>query len=355
MQDWGKLIFEGKDPFAVKAVRAFEYQFDNNVIYRRYCIALHNIRNNDSSRFESLDSKAFAERVRENIIKSTRQDISTIPFLPIQAFKDARLSCSPEHEPDLIFKSSGTSGMRRSIHPVTDAGLYRESLLRGFGNFYDLSQSVILAYTPGYAANPDSSLIYMINELINQDESDLSRFLPLNRPLDQKEIDEIERSGHRLILFGAAFGLVDLVKASEVILPNNSIVIETGGMKTHKREIERMEMHRLLSEGFDLAEDRIHSEYGMAELLSQAYALGGKWFRSVPWMHVTIYDPDDPQQTLPPYHEGLIGIIDLANVHSCSFILTRDKGIMDKEGRFQVLGRWNPKDLRGCNFLIDED
>ncbi|MGK7369884.1 MAG: hypothetical protein ACNS64_06685, partial [Candidatus Halalkalibacterium sp. M3_1C_030] len=295
------------------------------------------------------------EMIKDHIAEKARQDISNIPLLPIRAFKDARISCHPDREPDLIFRSSGTSGMKRSIHPVTDADLYRVSLLRGFNNFYDLNQSVILAYTPGYSDNPDSSLVYMINELINQDESGLSRFLPLNEPLNQSEIDDIETSGRRLILFGAAFGLVDLVESSEVTLPNNSIVIETGGMKTHKREMQRTEMHRMLSDGFDIALDRIHSEYGMAELLSQAYALGGKWFRSVPWMQVSIHDPDDPQKTLLPYHEGLIGIIDLANVHSCSFILTGDKGIMDKEGRFQVLGRWNPKDLRGCNFLIGED
>ena len=355
MQDWKELIFSGTVSFTEKATRVFEYQFENNLVYKRYCIALHRVISNSSSEIEITDSPGFAEKVKGNIIKSARQDISAIPMFPVQGFKDALLTCRPDSDPDLIFKSSGTSGMSRSVHPVADAGIYRESLVKGFGHFYDSDQSVILAYTPGYADNPDSSLLWMLNELIKRDESELSRFLPLDEPLDQNEIDHIRKSGRRLILFGAAFGLVDLVESSDVALPGNSIVIETGGMKTHKREMERKEMHRILSKGFDIAPDRIHSEYGMAELLSQAYALGGNWFRPVPWMKASVRDPDDPRHDLLPYHEGLIGIIDLANVHSCSFILTGDKGIMDNEGRFQVLGRWNPKDLRGCNFLIDED
>ena len=305
----------------------YEYQVQHNPVYRRY-------------------AKALGDKPGST---------SEIPLLPIQAFKDAEITTTPDKEPEILFKSSGTSDMSRSRHLVADAGLYRKSILEGFNHFYDLEESVILAYAPGYAENPNSSLIWMLNELIDQDETGLSRFLPLDEPLEQSLVDEMENSGQRLILFGAAFGLLDLAEISDVTLPNNSTVIETGGMKTHRREMSREAMHQTLADGFDLANDRIHSEYGMAELLSQAYATGGKWFRSVPWMQITIRDPGDPSKVLPPFYEGLIGVIDLANVYSFPFILTGDKGIMDKKGRFQVLGRWNPKDLRGCNFLIDED
>lgn len=334
MENWKKLIFSKEGSFEEKVHKVFKYQFEQNLVYHRYCEAL------------GIHSPDTIEQSEE---------WESFPLLSIRAFKDAELTCQPDHSPDLIFKSSGTSGMERSQHLVADSDLYRQSLLRGFRHFYNPGNAVILAYTPGYSDNPDSSLVWMLRELIKQDESSMSRFLPLNKPLNQKEIDHINNSGKQLILFGAAFGLIDLVEISKVKLPYSSIVIETGGMKTHKREMGRMKMHRKLAEGFGLELNHIHSEYGMAELLSQAYATGGKWFRTVPWMQVSIRNVDDPQEILPAFQEGLIGVIDLANVHSCSFLLTGDKGIMDRDGRFQVLGRWNPKDLRGCNFLIEED
>ena len=355
MDDWKKLIFSEDIPFREKAAAVFEYQFENNPVYYRYCLALDRIKRGSSSEIEYDLDKKSVKKEKGGILNRTQNNVSGFPLFPIQGFKDAEITCRPGTEHDLMFKSSGTSGMNRSSHPVSDAGIYRQSLLQGFRHFYELDRAVILAYTPGYADNPDSSLIWMLKELIHQDESGLSRFLPLQEPLDRKEIKTIQDTGKQLILFGAAFGLLDLVELSEVSLPSDSIVIETGGMKTHKREIGRMEMHKRLSKGFGLEPIHIHSEYGMAELLSQAYALGGKWFRTVPWMHVSVRNPDNPQETLAPFQEGLIGVIDLANVHSCSFLLTGDKGVMHHDGRFQILGRWNPKDLRGCNFLIEED
>lgn len=332
MQDWPSLIFPDKISFEEKVRQIFEYQFENNPVYRRYC--------------EALDS---------GILQQVQDDINNTPLLPIKAFKDAQVTSHPDEEAELVFKSSGTSDMQRSVHPVLDADLYKQSLLQGFRQFYDLDSSVIWGYTPGYAENPHSSLIYMIRELIGQDDSGLSRFLPLNEPLKRDEIAEIKDNGKQLILFGAAFGLLDLLDMEKTKLPSNSIVIETGGMKTHRREILRKELHRRLAKGYGLDSTRVHSEYGMAELLSQAYATGSQWFKTVPWMQVSIRNPDNPVEILPLYNEGLIGVIDLANIHSCSFILTGDKGMMDKNGRFAVMGRWNPKDLRGCNFLIEED
>lgn len=334
MKDWQEFIFSESETFEKKARRIFAHQLKHNAIYRRFCEALG--------------------------VKEVNSQ-SEIPLLPIQAFKDSKVVTdsdyaeSNDQRPTLTFESSGTGGMSRSRHYVMNAELYRHAILKGFRHFYNLDKWVIWGYTPGYSDNPNSSLIWMINELIKQDSSSMSCFLPLNEPLSKKELQQVEEAGSRLVIFGAAFGLLDLSEISKVKLPPGSIIIETGGMKTYRREISRKELHQRLSDGFGIDKQNIHSEYGMAELLSQAYATGGKWFRTVPWMQVSIRDPENPSRVLPPFYEGLIGIVDLANVHSCAFILTEDKGVMDKKGRFQVLGRWNPKDLRGCNFLIDED
>ncbi len=337
MKDWSSLIFSDDKSFEEKARQVFQYQYENNPVYQRFCEALGTNTENISCHPE-LDSGS-----------------QEIPLLPIKAFKDAVVTTQPDGEPELIFKSSGTSGMERSVHHVADKSLYNQSILKGFQQFYDLDDTVIWAYTPGYAENPHSSLIYMIQHLIEQDNSGLSRFLPLDEPLNSNAVAEVERQKKQLIIFGAAFGLLDLLELEAVKLPSKSIVIETGGMKTHRREITKKELHKRLASGFGLNGNRIHSEYGMAELLSQAYATGGQWFRTPPWMQVSVHNSDNPAEQLPPHEEGLIGVIDLANVYSCSFLLTGDRGVMDGEGRFKVLGRWNPKDLRGCNFLIEED
>lgn len=351
MENWFDNIFSGDRYFEDKAKQVFEYQFKHNPVYQRYCKAIWDV--SDAGYSEDV-SESVSENVQEEILHRVQDDLASFPLLPIKAFKDAVITTHTGKESDLVFKSSGTSDMQRSVHRVHDPSLYEESLLQGFRQFYNLDNAVIWGYMPGYADNPHSSLIYMIQKLIDQDNSGLSRFLPLGKAINPGAVNEVERQGKQLILFGAAFGLLDLLELEEITLPSNSIVIETGGMKTHRREISRSELHKQLANGFGLDGSRIHSEYGMAELLSQAYA-PGKWFSTVPWMKVSIRNPENPAEILPPYKEGLIGVIDLANVHSCSFLLTGDKGVMDKKGRFQVLGRWNPKDLRGCNFLIDED
>ena len=352
MQNWEELIFSDL-PFKEKAQRVFEHQYAHNPVYRRFCDAL-----NDKPGPENPNGDDFEELLDQSFHDAQLK----FPLLPVRAFKDVDVFTREEENSELktqnsqlIFKSSGTSTMERSTHHVPDEELYRRSIFEGFKTFYDLNNAVILGYMPGYSENSQSSLIWMINELITHDEIKKSRFLPLGKPLNQAEIDDIAAAGKQIIIFGAAFGLVDLVEISSVDLPSNSIIIETGGMKTHRRETGRITMHRRLAEGFSIDISRIHSEYGMCELLSQAYTTGGKWFRSVPWMQVSVRNPENPQQTLPPHKEGLIGIIDLANVHSCSFLLTGDRGMMDEQGRFQVLGRWQPNDLRGCNFLINED
>ena len=323
--------FDKSISFEEKAFQIFEYQKANNKIYKRFCEAL--------------------------VVREVNS-IEEIPLLPIQAFKDAVVISSPDSNTKIqildFFQSSGTSGMSRSRHYLIDASVYRNSIIEGMNHFYDLDDYVILAYTPGYADNPNSSLVWMLNTLIERESSGLSRFLDLGHVLDQIVIDEIVASGKKVMLFGAAFGLLDLIEMGSSKLPEDSIILETGGMKTHRREISKEELHDQLANGFGITKSQVHSEYGMTELLSQAYSQGSLWFEPVPWMGVTIRNPQKPMEILPIGEEGLIGVIDLANIHSCSFILSGDKGVQNEKGQFQVLGRWNPVNLRGCNFLIDD-
>lgn len=326
------LIFEESLSFEEKTLRVFRFQRKHNPVYKRFCDALG------------------IQKV---------QSISEIPLLPIQAFKDTEVLATPENSKfniqNLEFQSSGTSGMSRSRHIVPAPEIYRRSIIEGMQHFYDLDEFVIWAYTPGYNENPNSSLVWMLNMLIEREESGLSRFLELNEPLNVEQIEKVKQTGKKLMLFGAAFGLLDLVEMKKVQLPADSMVMETGGMKTHRREMSREEMHRILADGLGLSMSRIHSEYGMTELLSQAYNPGGYWFGTVPWMEVSIRNAKNPMEEVRTGEEGLIGVIDLANLYSCPFILTGDKGIQVGGGKFQVLGRWNPQNLRGCNFLIDQD
>src|SRR5690606_27805242 len=183
-------------------------------------------------------------------------------------------------EHDLLFRSSGTSNSVRSRHYVAFKSQYESAIINGFKEFFDIDNFVFLAYTPGYHSNPNSSLVWMLNTLINRDESGFSRFLDIGKPLDPVLINSITHSGRQLMLFGAAFGLIEMVEKFPIKLPANSVVMETGGMKTYRKEITRSELHRLLAQGFGLNSNQIHSEYGMTELLSQAYSLGDMWFRT---------------------------------------------------------------------------
>lgn len=324
-------IFDPSISFEEKALEIFKFQYEHNQVYSRFCKALGIV--NPSS-------------------------VEATPLLPIQAFKEKEIITSEKKlttDSYQLFLSSGTFGMERSRHIVLDPDIYKQSILNGMREFYELDNYVIWAYTPGYNSNPNSSLIWMLNELIENDTSGLSKYLELEKPLLQNEISKIKNSGKKLMIFGAAFGLLDLMKASKADIPNDSIVMETGGMKTFKREMTKSELHQTLADGFDLSKENIHSEYGMTELLSQAYSLGDEWFECVSWMKVSIRDPENPMQEVETGEEGLIGVIDLANQNSCSFILTGDKGVMNFEEKFKVLGRWNTENLRGCNFLIDQD
>lgn len=279
-----------------------------------------------------------------------------VPLLPIGLFREAEVIVR-NRTAALTFRSSGTTSMEleRSRHLVADPELYRNACLKGFGHFFP-GNPVVWGYLPGYADNPDSSLIRMVQHLIEQDTSGLSRMLVPGEPLPDSGLKDIKESGRPLVLFGAAFGLLDLLEwQRSVALPEESHILETGGMKTHRREIPREELHQRLGSGFNVPPERVHSEYGMCEMLSQAYSLNAPWLEPVPWLQITIRNAKAPLKECTFGEEGLIGIIDLANLYSCPFILTGDRGVADKNGRFQVLGRYESDNLRGCNFLVDRD
>ncbi len=280
--------------------------------------------------------------------------IDSIPLLPVEAFRETKIYAAGDHPPELEFRSSGTTEMRRSVHHVAYAEVYRRSLREGMAYFYDVDAMIFAAYAPGYDQNPHSSLMWMLRDLV-ENSHPLSRFLIPGLPIDPAWLDHVRASGKTLMLFGAAFGLLDLAEKHPVALPESAIIMETGGMKTYRREISRHDMHRILAEAFSLPLGQIHSEYGMTELLSQAYAAGLGGFRTPPWLHVSIRDPKDPLRELPVGDEGLIGLIDENNLHSCPFLLTGDKGRLHPDGSFDVLGRYNPTQLRGCNFIMEEE
>ena len=324
-------IFDEDLAFIDKALEVFAFQYRHNAIYRRFC--------------ESLGAAPG----------SVTSD-TDIPLIPIEAFKDApMITWEKPQEHELLFQSSGTSGMNPSRHYVKKADLYRLSIMMGFNHFYDLDNLVIWAYLPGYDQNPYSSLIWMMKEIIKQDNEGLCAFLKPDRPLKQHNIETLQESGKQLMLFGAAFGLMDLAETNPTALPADTLIVETGGMKTHRRTMTRRTMHQTLSQAFEVPLRNIHSEYGMAEMLSQAYAVESDWFEPVPWLRISIRRMENPMQEAEPGERGLIGIMDLANVYSCSFFLTGDEGTARPDGSFMVHGRWRKAELRGCNFLIDQE
>ncbi|MDX1642156.1 MAG: hypothetical protein R3220_10690 [Balneolaceae bacterium] len=326
---------------------AIELIFDSSISFEERCAGIF--------QFQAQNSSVFKRFIKTFGFKST--DIPAaddVPLLPIRGFKDGKIVVeSKKKNPELTFKSSGTSDMDRSTHYMVSLKMYESAILQAFNEHFSFEEYIILFYLPGYDQNPQSSLIWMANHLKKSDPSGKSQFVSFR---ELKNIGTIfHNRNKKILLFGAAFGLLDVIE-SGMFKPVEGIeIIETGGMKTHRREMSKPELRKALSTGFQVPQKNIHSEYGMCELLSQMYAIGDEWFKAPHWVHVTIRDPKNPTRICKAGEEGKIGIIDLANIYSCPFILTDDKGVMDESGRFKVLGRWNPDDLRGCNFLIDRE
>lgn len=274
---------------------------------------------------------------------------TSIPFLPIEFFKSQKISCGPPVA-DMIFSSSGTSGMAQSQHLVKDISVYMESYRKAFQLFYgDVSKYAILALLPSYQEREGSSLIYMVDDLIRLSNQLKSGYFLYNHQSLQVTLTELKESKIPTLLIGVSYALLDFLEKYSIEFPE-LIIMETGGMKGKIKEILRTELHEILCQGFGVPV--IHSEYGMTELLSQAYSKGGGIFHCPPWMKIITRDTNDPLSLLAHELTGGINIIDLANINSCSFLASQDLGRTFQDGSFEILGRFDNSDIRGCNLLV---
>ena len=310
--------------FVQAALQTFGYQYQHNQVYQRFCTLL----------------SRTPDKVRQ---------LTDIPFLPIEFFKSEAVYCGNKR-PTTVFTSSGTTGSQTSRHYVKDLEVYQQSFRQGFADFYgNIEEYTVLALLPSYLERTGSSLITMVADLIERSGSADSGFYLNEYDLLAEKLTALDRSGRKVLLIGVSFALLDLVETHRFQL-KNTIVMETGGMKGRRKELIREELHAILCEGFGV--EYIHSEYGMTELLSQAYSAGSGLYESVRWLKVLIRDTNDALSYQRPLKTGGINLIDLANIHSCSFIATQDLGRLHPDGKFEVLGRFDNADIRGCNLLI---
>jgi phenylacetate-coenzyme A ligase PaaK-like adenylate-forming protein len=277
------------------------------------------------------------------------RNIYEIPFLPIEFFKTQQLICNGQKIEE-IFLSSGTTG-DQSRHLVSDLSIYQKSFSKSFELFYgEITDYCILSLLPNYRQREGSSLIYMVDELINESKHEKSGFYLNDYEGLSDTINELERKKQKTILIGVSYALLDLAKNFPQML-DYTIIIETGGTKGKRKEFVKEEIHKILKKSFSL--EYIHSEYGMTELLSQSYSNGGGIFKSPPWKKILIRDTNDPLSLIGENKTGGINIIDLANIYSCPFIATQDLGKAYDDGSFSVLGRFDNSDVRGCNLLVE--
>jgi phenylacetate-coenzyme A ligase PaaK-like adenylate-forming protein len=302
-------------------------------------------------RFQAAENPVYkAYLAHVEILPEGVKTLEEIPFLPVEFFKKHRVVTGPQ-EHKVIFESSGTTGENTSKHYVCDLELYRQSFTTTFKYFYgDPSEYCILALLPSYLERQNSSLVYMTNELINQSDHPGSGFYLDDLEGLIRQLETLENEHQLTLLLGVSFALLDLADSLPLNL-NRTIVMETGGMKGRREEMTRKELHERLRLGLKLGS--IHSEYGMTELLSQAYAKNEGIFHTPPWMRVLIRDPYDPFSPMSRNSSGGINIIDLANLYSCSFIATQDIGKLNPEEGFEVMGRFDNSDIRGCNLMLE--
>jgi len=278
------------------------------------------------------------------------QKIEQIPFLPISFFKTQEIR-SKEQSTKIVFTSSGTTGTETSKHYVEDLLIYQQSFMNAFTHFYgNIEEYCILALLPSYLEREGSSLIYMAEVLIKKSNNPDSGFYLHNIDELAQKINAQEKAQKKTLLIGVSFALLSLIEKYSFQL-KYTVVMETGGMKGKRKELTRQELHSTLSEGLGVRS--IHSEYGMTELLSQAYSQGNGIFRTPAWMKIRIRDTYDPFGYLSPGKTGGINVIDLANINSCAFIETQDLGKLHPNGDFEILGRFDNSTVRGCNLLIN--
>ena len=324
MNSFSERIFniKSEEDFNKLCMNLFDFQMENNPIYSAYS---------------------------EIILKGRNpNNINEIPFLPIEFFKTDQIICNGQKIEE-IFLSSGTTG-NQSKHLISDLGIYKKSFRKSFDQFYgNISEYCILSLLPNYRERESSSLIYMVDNLIKNSQHPKSGFYLNNYKGLSSTLEELEKTGQKTILIGVSYALLDLADQFPQKL-KHTIIMETGGTKGERKELIKEELHKILKNAFSL--NKIHSEYGMTELLSQSYSKGDNIFKSPTWKRILIRDVNDPLTIIGNDKTGGINIIDLANIYSCPFIATQDLGKTFDDGSFSVLGRFTNADVRGCNLLI---
>lgn len=320
---WNHKIFNVLDSdFDDLAVSVYRYQYENNHVYRQFSDALYK---------------------NPDVVRSLEQ----VPYLPVSFFKSHQVMTSV-FEPDIVFESSGTSATVNSRHLVRDISLYEKSFVKGFSRLYgEIGEWCVIGLLPSYLEKGNSSLVYMIDKLIQLSAHPDSGFYLYDFARLKDKLSILEAMNQKTLLVGVTYALLDFAELFQIKL-RHTVVMETGGMKGRRKELLRDEVHKRLCKAFEV--DRIHSEYGMTELLSQAYSPGNGVFSCPPWMKILVRDEEDPL-TVSRYGKGVINVIDLANIYSCSFIATDDAGKLNDDGSFEVLGRTDGSDLRGCSLL----
>jgi phenylacetate-coenzyme A ligase PaaK-like adenylate-forming protein len=307
------------------ALEIFRFQFEHNPVYA-----------------------AFAKGIGRtpDVVKR----VDEIPFLPVELFKTHKIYSS-DKEPEIIFTSSGTTGQVTSKHNVADVSLYQNSFRQAFQKFYgEIADWTILALLPSYLEREGSSLVMMAGELIKESKNSDSGFYLHNYEELFSVLKKLNKEGKKTMLLGVTYALLDLAEKFPLPL-KNAVIMETGGMKGKRKEMVREEVHQILKNAFGANE--IHSEYGMTELLSQAYSKGNGIFNCPPWMKIQVREMNDPFSYAENGKTGGVNIIDLANIYSCSFISTSDLGKLHADGSFEILGRFDDADIRGCNLMVE--
>jgi phenylacetate-coenzyme A ligase PaaK-like adenylate-forming protein len=317
-------IFEGlPGEFNFRTMEILKYQYSENPLYRN-----------------------FSNQLRKT--PEMIEGLNQISFLPVSFFKNTEVK-SGEFIPEIVFESSGTTGTKPARHFVKDLRLYRESFVKGFELFYgNIGNFCVLGLLPAYLERAGSSLVYMVDELISLSGHEDSGFYLYDFEGLYEVLLKMEKIHRKTLLIGVSFALLDFAEKYSMQL-RHTIVMETGGMKGRREEITRQELHQILKQ--KLGVTKVHSEYGMTELLSQAYSSGDGIYKPVPWMKAMVRDEDDPL-SIQGSGEGLLNIIDLANRDSCSFIATDDVVKLYNDGSFEVLGRMDNSDIRGCSLLV---
>ncbi len=318
------LTVSTSNDFEKEAIATFHRQYEANPVYRSYCDLL-------------------------NISPSEIKVLGDIPFLPIQFFKSHTVQCF-RAEPTLVFSSSGTTTSVNAKHPLLNKRFYESSFQKGFEDHYGTPKNwAILALLPAYLERQGSSLIYMMDALIQQSEHPASGFYLDELDQLKAQLEVLEAQEHPILLLGVSFALLEFAEKHPMTL-KHTVVMETGGMKGRRKEMIREDLHAVLKNAFGL--EKIHSEYGMTELLSQAYSSGDGRFNAPPWMKVIPHEINDPFCAVKTTKIGRLNIIDLANQESCAFIATDDLGRAFPDGSFEVMGRLDQSDVRGCNLLV---